>query len=61
MYCKLKGLMTENNITQVQLAKLLSISVSTLNQKLNGKSDFTIQEAKKISEILNKEVDVIFR
>lgn len=61
MYCKLKGLMTENNITQVQLAKLLGISVSTLNQKLNGKSDFTIQEAKKISEILNKEVDVIFR
>lgn len=61
MYCKLKGLMTEKNITQVQLAKLLGISVSTLNQKLNGKSDFTIQEAKKISEILNKEVDVIFR
>lgn len=61
MYCKLKGLMTEKNITQAQLAKLLGISVSTLNLKLNGKSDFTIQEGKKISRILNEEVEVIFR
>lgn len=61
MYCKLKGLMVENNITQMQMAKLLGISVSTFNQKLNGKSDFTIQEAKKISKILNEEVTIIFQ
>lgn len=61
MYSKLKGLMMENNFTQNQMAKILGISVSTFNQKINGKSDFTIQEAKKIALLFKKEVDVIFR
>ena len=51
----------ENNFTQNQMAKILGISVSTFNQKINGKSDFTIQEAKKIALLFKKEVDVIFR
>lgn len=61
LYSKLKGLMMENNFTQNQMAKILGISVSTFNQKINGKSDFTIQEAKKIALLFKKEVDVIFR
>ena len=60
MYNKLKGAMAENNITQTQLASRLKMSLSTLNFKINGKSDFTIREAKKVSKILKKEVYEIF-
>ncbi|MCS6132106.1 helix-turn-helix domain-containing protein [Clostridium botulinum] len=60
MYSKLKGLMVENTITQQDLAKILDISISTLNFKINGKSDFTIMEAKKVSKILNKSIEEIF-
>lgn len=61
MYNKLKGLMTENQITQKKLAKRLEISITTLNFKINGKSDFTITEAKIISKLLNKPIEEIFR
>ncbi|MBN1073235.1 XRE family transcriptional regulator [Clostridium botulinum] len=60
MYSRLKGLMVENTITQQDLAKILDISISTLNFKINGKSDFTIMEAKKVSKILNKSIEEIF-
>ncbi|ACD23062.1 DUF739 family protein [Clostridium botulinum] len=60
MYSRLKGLMVENSITQQNLAKILDISISTLNFKINGKSDFTIMEAKKVSRILNKSIEEVF-
>lgn len=60
MYNRLKGLMVERSITQQDLAQILDISVSTLNFKINGKSDFTIVEAKKVSKILEKGIEDIF-
>ena len=45
--------MRENNITQQNLADELGISVQSFNAKINGRSVFTISEAKKISEILH--------
>lgn len=60
MYNRLKGLMVERSITQQDLAQILNISVSTLNFKINGKSDFTIVEAKKVSKILEKGIEDIF-
>lgn len=60
MYNRLKGLMVERSITQQDLAQILDISVSTLNFKINGKSDFTIVEAKKVSKILKKGIEDIF-
>lgn len=60
MYSRLKGLMVERSITQQDLAQILEISVSTLNFKINGKSDFTIVEAKKVSKILEKGIEDIF-
>ena len=60
MYNKLKGLMAEYHITQEILAKKLEISITTLNFKINGKSDFTVTEAKVISNILKKPMDEIF-
>lgn len=49
---RIKGKMAELGITQAQLAKELGLSLQSLNQKLNGKSDMTINEAEKVIEIL---------
>ncbi|GEP63123.1 transcriptional regulator [Clostridium beijerinckii] len=60
MYSKLKGLMVEKDITQQELAKILEISVSTLNFKINGRSDFSVKEAKLVSSFFGKTVEEIF-
>lgn len=60
MYSKLKGLMTEKNITQQELAEILEMSITTLNFKINGKSDFSIKEAKKVSKLFDKTIEEIF-
>lgn len=60
MYDRLKGIMRESNVTQLELATLLDISISTLNHKINGKSDFTINEGKKLSVLFDKPLDEIF-
>ena len=60
MYSKLKGLLVEKNVTQQELAQILKISVSTLNFKINGKSDFSVREAKMVSKFLGKTIEEIF-
>lgn len=60
MYSKLKGLMTEKNVTQQELAEILEMSITTLNFKINGKSDFSIKEAKKVSKFFDKPIEEIF-
>ena len=60
MYSKLKGLLVEENLTQQELAQILKISVSTLNFKINGKSDFSVTEAKMVSNFLGKTIEEIF-
>jgi putative transcriptional regulator len=60
MYSKLKGILVEKNITQQELAQILQISVSALNFKINGKSDFSVTEAKRVSNILEKTIEEIF-
>lgn len=52
---RLKGRMAELGITQTQLAKELGISLQALNQKLNGKTDLSINEAEKIIRVLRIE------
>lgn len=45
------GLMAEKNVTKAELAALLGIrSTQTLNTKLNGTSELSLREAKKLSE-----------
>lgn len=59
---KLKGKMTENRISQDKMAKGLGITVQSLNAKLNGRSQFTLEEVIKITEILSLQdpVDIFF-
>lgn len=43
---QLKDILRDANITQLDIANELDIrSLSTVNQKINNKSDFTVKEA----------------
>ena len=60
-YSKLKGVLVEKGIKQKQVAKLLGLSVPSLNKRINGTgSDFTITEARKICIEYNIESDIFF-
>ncbi|WP_373599447.1 helix-turn-helix domain-containing protein [Paraclostridium bifermentans] len=50
---KVKGRLRENNITYNELSSMIGMSVTTFNNKINGKQRFYIDEIKKISKILN--------
>ncbi|MEG1558424.1 MAG: transcriptional regulator [Oscillospiraceae bacterium] len=43
-YNKLKGFALENGITYADIAKLLGITTSTVSMKINGFSDFYLNE-----------------
>lgn len=60
---KLKGKIVENGMTQAQLAEILGIRITTLNYKVNNKSEFKASEIKKLADVLhlsNKEANIIF-
>lgn len=59
---KLKGKMAELSVSQSELARVLGITVQTLNAKLNGRTQFTIEEAVKITEYLGLKdpIDIFF-
>lgn len=57
---KLKAARAELGLTQMQLADLIEMPISTYQRKEKGKSEFTINEAIKIAVILNKKVEEIF-
>lgn len=60
MFWKLKGALREKNITQSELADEIGMCESTLSFKMNGKSQFTLEEIKKISKLLSMDVKEIF-
>lgn len=43
----------ESGMSQEAIAAALNISRVTLNEKLNGRSDFKVSEAKQLKETLN--------
>lgn len=52
---KIKGKMKELEITQLDVAKALSLSPPTVSQKLNNVRDFNLEEAEKLSDMLHIE------
>nr|WP_195366163.1 helix-turn-helix transcriptional regulator [[Eubacterium] tenue] len=50
---KVKGKLRENNITYDEISSMIGMSVTTFNNKINGKKRFYIDEIKKISKVLN--------
>lgn len=60
-YSKLKAYLDEIGLPQVELAKILGLSKSALNQKLNGTGgDFSLREVRKICLTLNISADEFF-
>ena len=49
---KLKGLLREKNITYKKIASLIGINYTTFSDKINGYSDFTLNEANNIIQQL---------
>lgn len=55
---QLKDILKVANITQFDIANELEIrSLSTVNQKINNKSDFTVSEAVKLKKLINKKLN----
>ena len=52
-YNKLKGFMRENGIIYSHIAELLGVTQTTVSQKVNGQSDFTVSEAELIMRKYN--------
>jgi hypothetical protein len=60
---ELKAQIVRNNDTQVKLAKHLHMSVSCLNQKINGNSDWRSDEIKMVADryhLTDEEITAIF-
>lgn len=52
---QLKEILKDANITQLDIANELNIrSLSTVNQKINNKSDFTVKEAMGLRNLILK-------
>lgn len=58
-YSKLRGLIREKNYTQEEIAKSIGINLSTLNQKLRGRSLFKQKEISSMCEVLDISSDEI--
>ena len=59
---KLKGKMVEAHVSQAKLSEKLGITVQSLNAKLNGRTQFTLEEAVKITGFLKLKdpIDIFF-
>ena len=49
---KLKGKLVEAGMSQNQIADFLGVNATTVNHKVNGKTEFKASEMKKLSEKL---------
>lgn len=52
---KIRGLMAEKGMKQIDLADALDISIYAINCKLTGKTEFTLREIKELARIFNVE------
>lgn len=59
---KLKGKMAERGVSQGKLADAIGITVQSLNAKINGRGQFTLEEVIKITFFLSisDPVDIFF-
>lgn len=48
----IKGHIKGNGFTQADIARKLGIALSAFNRKINGKGQFTVEEASKICDML---------
>lgn len=59
-YPLLKGYIELSGMSQEEFCKKIGITTRTLHNKIVGKSDFTMSEVHKITELLNYPAESIF-
>ena len=57
---RIKGMMAERGMTQKSMANLLMIAVSSVNNKLKGKTSFTATELCALADEFKKDPSVFF-
>lgn len=55
---RFKGWLSENNITQKEIASLLGISQQAVWNKVNGKYEFSLPQVRKICETYHVSADI---
>lgn len=55
---RFKAWLVVNNVTQTELAKVLGLTLQAVNSKVNGKTDFTLKQIKKICETYDVSADI---
>lgn len=58
MYPNLRAEMARRNITGYELAEKIGITNGTFSLKFNGKSEFTLDEALKIKNVLESDLSI---
>lgn len=53
-----KAWLVQNDITQTEIAKLLNISLTSANAKINGRADFTLRQIRTICSKYNISADI---
>lgn len=55
---KLRGLMAEKKITQRKMARNLGMNISTFNNRMKEKADFSFDEVAAIANFLKVDIDI---
>lgn len=55
---RFKAWLVVNNVTQTELAKVLGLTIQAVNSKVNGKTNFTLKQIKKICETYDVSADI---
>lgn len=57
-YRKLKGYMVENGITVKDFAEVLNLQSPAIYARINGKTDFTLTEVRKLQFVFGMDISV---
>lgn len=57
---KFKAWLVEHDIKQSEIAELLEINLSNVNEKLNGKQEFTTQQIRTLCQKYNLSSEIFF-
>ena len=57
---KFKGYCVENGIKQTEIAELLNLSSSVVNQKMNGRLDWTLEQVRTLCQHFKISADIYF-
>lgn len=60
-YLDFKGWLVAQNIKQIEVAKVLGISLQALSKKLNGKAEFSVKQVKTICEHYHISAEIFLR